>query len=116
MKVQARQIKNHLIIEVDGDILMENSRDFSAACEEAITASQYENIFINFSKVTFMDSSGIGALIRVSSMIKSLNKKLVVHSLNKNLNSVLKLSGLHNMLSIYTIEQFKQEFPEIDNV
>ncbi|MEM7182800.1 MAG: STAS domain-containing protein [Spirochaetota bacterium] len=107
----------HLIICIKKDILMENSREFSEELEKTLQqAPDCQKISFDFEAVKFMDSSGIGFLIKASSKAKNENKDIIVYNLNKTLHSVFKLSGLHNMISIYSRTELLAKFPELDNV
>lgn len=51
------------LIRFEGEIVMDAVQDFKADIEQFLEASNRPDIAIDLSRVTFMDSSGIGFLI-----------------------------------------------------
>ncbi|MBL1208305.1 STAS domain-containing protein [Geminocystis sp. GBBB08] len=66
-------------------------------------------ILIDFKKVTFMDSSGLGALVLILKMIRSSGGRLFLMSLN---DQVKMLFDLTNMGNIFEIIEDKSELEE----
>lgn len=92
---------------------MDNSKDFYKEFEGIIQRnSEVKVVSFDFHKVNFMDSSGIGSLIRAASYIKNLHSTVTVFNLNKSLYSVFRLSGLDNIIAIYTYEEFIEIYPD----
>ena len=104
MILSASRINDHLIIKILTDVMMDNSKDFY---------KEFEVVSFDFYKVNFMDSSGIGSLIRAASYVKNLHSAVTVFNLNKSLYSVFRLSGLDNIIAIYTYDEFIEIYPEL---
>lgn len=116
MLLSHHKVGGHLMVSVLKDILMDNSRDFYLELQELIEDTSIDKISLNLSEVRYMDSSGIGSVIRVASAIKPTGRIISVFSLSKALNSVFKLSGLQNILVIYTKEEFIDIYPEFKDI
>ena len=111
--LEAVKNNSHLILKVREDVMMLNSNEFIDSFQK-LAADDYENISFNFFDVNFIDSSGIGALVKCINSLKSRGIKPVVFNLNKSLYSVFKLSGLNNLMKIYKdSDDFKKDFPEV---
>ena len=94
--------------------MMDNSKDFYKEFESIIQMNKdLKVVSFDFYKVNFMDSSGIGSLIRAASYVKNLHSSVTVFNLNKSLYSVFRLSGLDNIIAIYTYEEFIEIYPEL---
>ncbi|GBF49797.1 anti-sigma factor antagonist [Leptospira ryugenii] len=91
---------------------MENSREFYQEFEKALEGRTFAKISMDFGSVKFLDSSGIGAVIKASSALHNKGIEIFVTNLNKNLNSVFRLSGLNHILSILTLDEYVSKFPE----
>jgi anti-anti-sigma factor len=105
---------DHLIIKILSDVMMDNSKDFYKEFEAIIQQNtEFKVVSFDFYKVNFMDSSGIGSLIRAASYVKNLHSAVTVFNLNKSLYSVFRLSGLDNIIAIYTYEEFIEIYPEL---
>lgn len=114
MILSPKRIKDHLIIRIQTDVMMENSKHFYKEFEVIIQQNhELKVVSFDFSKVNFMDSSGIGSLIKATSYLKNIHAAVTVYNLNKSLQSVFRLSGLDNILAIYDTEEFNKLYPDI---
>lgn len=95
---------------------MDNSRDFYVELQNLLDDTSIEKISLNLGEVRYMDSSGIGTVIRTASEQKPSGRMVSVFSLSKSLNSVFKLSGLQNILVIHTKEEFIEKYPEFKDI
>ncbi len=104
---------SHVLLEVIGDVLMENSKDFINSVVELLSKeSNITQLTLNFTKVLFVDSSGIGALIKLTSEMKKKSVNLNILGLNKNLRTVFQLSGISSIIKIFSEEDFCLLHPE----
>ncbi len=67
-------------------------------------------IFFDFSKVSFIDSSGIGIIIKCSEYLKEKSSKLYIVGINKSISTVFRLAGLHQILNIVEKEELIKYF------
>ncbi|TGN16762.1 MULTISPECIES: STAS domain-containing protein [Leptospira] len=112
MLIQSYFQENHLLFSIQKDVLMENSREFYQEFEKSMDGMKFAKLTLDFSNVKFLDSSGIGAVIKASSALHNRGIEIYVTNLNKNLNSVFRLSGLNHILSILTVDEYLSKFPE----
>ncbi|MBE9222370.1 STAS domain-containing protein [Cyanobacterium stanieri LEGE 03274] len=63
-------------------------------------------ILVDFKKVTFMDSSGLGGLVQALKNIRSANGRLFLMSLNEQIKMLFELT---NMGQVFEIVQDKSE-------
>ncbi|WP_083244136.1 STAS domain-containing protein [Leptospira tipperaryensis] len=111
MIIRSEIRENHIVLSVLEDILMDNSRDFYYEFEESIKTGSPEIISFFLGKVKFIDSSGIGIIIKVRNQIREKNGTVNIFGLNKSLNSVFRLSGLDKIVNLYTNEEFLNKYP-----
>ena len=67
-------------------------------------------ILIDFTKVTFMDSAGLGALVLMLKTVRSSDGRLFIMSINEQIQMLLELT---NMSQVLEIVSSKQEIKEI---
>lgn len=79
------EIDHHLAPQIRGEI--------DALCER----SRPSRLILDFGKVGFMDSSGIGLVMGRYRMISLLGGKLEVVNVPDNLKKIFVLSGLENL-------------------
>jgi|YNPMSStandDraft_2_1061718.scaffolds.fasta_scaffold08597_4 anti-anti-sigma factor len=103
-KVLSTHQKIYFLIEEN--IKMQNAPLFY---EEFTKSNDYlgKNVFLDFSKVSFVDSSGIGTLIRCADYLKYRSAKLVLVNINKSLYAVFRLAGLNQIFDIIQKEDLK---------
>jgi len=91
---------------VEENIKMENAPLFY---EEFTKSNDFigKSIFLDFTKVNFVDSSGIGILIRCADYLKYRSAKLVLVNINKSLYAVFRLAGLNQIFEIIQKEDLK---------
>ena len=85
-----------LIVNLSGE-LDHNSAESVRVKEDNIT-----KIILNFSGVTFMDSSGIGAVIGRYKKVSNIGGKLCVAEVNKNVDKIFDLAGLYKIIKKYS--------------
>jgi anti-anti-sigma factor len=103
--------ENHLLVCLEKDILMENSKEFFDKLE--FIKKNHEPLKIismDFKNVQFMDSSGIGTLIRFTTNYKKDHLLVNIFGLNKNLLAVFQLSGLTNIINLFTTNDFFNQY------
>lgn len=57
-------------------------------------------VLIDFKDVTFMDSSGLGAVVLAIKTVQAAGMQIYVCSLNNQLNMLFELSGLNKVIEI----------------
>lgn len=105
--------EDRILIKVHGDILMENSKDFYNGVREKMQDMELKFLCFDFSKVQFMDSSGIGSLIKLTSDLRKTGCQVFMYNLNKNLKAVFQLSGISGIIKIRTPQEFIEDFPNL---
>lgn len=100
------------VVRITEDLKMENARefyeDFLALHEPGIT-----NVFLDFREVRFVDSSGIGILLKCEKDLKQRGASITIFGLGKSLLSVFKLAGLMPVLPHLEDEEMNRRFPEL---
>jgi stage II sporulation protein AA (anti-sigma F factor antagonist) len=57
-------------------------------------------VILDFNKVSFMDSAGIGMIIGRYKMIKMLGGELEIENATRNVRKVLEMSGITKIISL----------------
>ena len=69
MEISQREADKVVILDIQGEIDLYNAPEIKDTIQKLIEAQKY-NIIINLEKVSYIDSSGIGALISSLSNLK----------------------------------------------
>ena len=88
-----------VVLCVVGEIDQVTCAQFTDAIEEAVEHSQRRRIEIDLSKVSFMDSAGINALVRCHAAADRRGRSLRVVNPHPDVRRVLDICGLLDLLS-----------------
>ena len=113
MEFTKKQIQPGVVLlEMTGSIRIgPNCQEIEQAVEEIIHRHETRAIF-DLSGVTFIDSSGIGTLVRCLAKLKKLGGTLRLTGVKGMVDGVLKLTQINRVIEIYaTAEQAVQGLP-----
>lgn len=83
-----------------GDIDHHTCLPIRLQIDDRIEECRPENLIIDFSGVTFMDSSGIGLVMGRYKLVDELGGKLEITGLSDNSYKVMRLAGLDRIANI----------------
>lgn len=73
-------------------------------------------ILVDFTNVTFMDSSGLGALVLALKTIRTNEAKLFLCALNEQIKMLFELTSMDRVFNICSSrEEFKQKLSNLSN-
>ncbi|MDR2110969.1 MAG: STAS domain-containing protein [Spirochaetaceae bacterium] len=99
MELKIRKSKEIYIIDVYGELDLYNSFKLKELLMKMIE-KKIECIIINMEEVEYIDSSGIGALIYISSTTKKMNLRLALTNIHGSVKKVIELTKLMNYFPI----------------
>lgn len=67
---------------------------------EATWEDEIDSVFIDFSVVTFIDSSGIGALLGIQKRLRTDSPPIVIENANRHVEEIIKLLRLQRVFSL----------------
>ncbi len=103
MTINERQVNGISIFDLDGEIRYNHAPLLNKNITDKINKGQ-STIIINFKKVTYIDSSGIGALINVLKKIKDIKGHFALINLSTQVNKVFELTRLTKLFDIHISE------------
>ena len=90
--------KKSLLIKVSGDCDMYSAQNFFISVTTKIN-SGYISIYLDFSNVIYLDSSGVGAIIRIIRLSREKNVNLKFRGITGMPRKVLKMSNILTLIS-----------------
>jgi anti-anti-sigma factor len=109
VKLKVQPYPEVTVIKIEGELSCMSAEDFSNAIEEVIKKKP-ENIAINMHDVSFVDSTGLGALINNSNACHFKDIPLYLFSLNRTINIVFEVSKLNTMFRIIKKREIEKQF------
>lgn len=94
------------IIEPEGILDGTKAADFQKQIDQSIN-SRVHTILIDFSNVTFMDSSGLGALVKAFKSLKAAEVEFFLCSINEQIKMLFELTSMD---SYFNILENREEF------
>ena len=88
------------VIQPTGLFVAPQTTQFEQEIHQAITTGA-EIILMDCQDVTFMDSSGLGALILGLKAVRSAHRKLVLCSINSQVEQLFTLTDTHRIFELY---------------
>ncbi len=85
---------------IDGEIDHHTAPAIREKIDDRIIADKPSVLRLDYSGVTFMDSSGIGLILGRYKLIKFYAGELQVVNIPKNMEKVIKLSGIEKLAKI----------------
>ena len=105
MAAVIRKNGDTVIVDVDGRLALGGPVDeFRAKWTEALSGGAKE-LVVNLSKVTMVDSSGIGTMIRAHSAIKATGGKLKVVGANTTVRQAFHVTRLDKVFESHDSEE-----------
>ncbi|MDR3179073.1 MAG: anti-sigma factor antagonist [Oscillospiraceae bacterium] len=95
VKITQEDIKCTVLLE--GDIDHHNARFMRQSIDDYISKNHPKVLCLDFSRIKFMDSSGIGLIMGRFKFIKLLGGELEVVGASNSIKKIIKLSGLESL-------------------
>lgn len=92
---------NTLIIGILGELDHHSAEYIRQKVDAEMIKSTTKNVIFDFSKVSFMDSSGIGVIIGRYKNILKLNGKASIVNVNSQTRRILEMAGLLKIIPVY---------------
>ncbi len=105
MNINYAQKGDFLIFRLYGELDMNTVPDFKKKINKLRKEKRINNIIINLSKIKFIDSTGIGAILGRYKKLKKNNGQLVLVGVNKRVEKIFALSGITGLIPIYDKEK-----------
>jgi len=100
MEIKKTEENGIVILTLDGEVDLYNAPSLKEEIKKCIDERKY-NVVIDFEKVTYIDSSGIGALISSMSNLKKYQGALKITNITGSVKKVFELTKLTSFFEIY---------------
>ncbi len=104
MDISSRAKGEVVILDISGEIDLYNAPEIKDIVNKLIEQKKY-NVIINLKEVTYIDSSGIGALISSLSNLKKYQGGLKIINVFASVKKVFELTKLTSFFEIHDSEE-----------
>lgn len=104
MKFSSRKVAKVAIVDIEGKILLgEGDVEIKQAVDDLLDKGE-RNILLNLAKVPYIDSAGLGEIIRCFTAIRKKSGNLKLLAPNQRLIDLLTITKLVNVFDWYSDE------------
>jgi len=104
MKFSARKVENVAVLDIEGKILLgDGDVEIKQAVDDLLGKGE-KNILVNLARVPYIDSAGLGELIRCFTAIRRKGGNFKLLQPNQRLIDLLAITKLVNVFDWYNDE------------
>lgn len=105
MSVSLKKENNCLTAYIEGEIDHHTAVGIRSKIDEKIQRDKPSKLILDYSDVTFMDSSGIGLIMGRYRMMQGISGQIEVNNVPKNFYKVVKISGIEKLGKVTVKEE-----------
>ncbi|NLO22092.1 MAG: anti-sigma F factor antagonist [Syntrophomonadaceae bacterium] len=105
MELEMRQVRNILIVRIEGEMDMLRADQIREDIDKKLDNSEIRNLILNLEKVTFIDSSGLGMILGRYKKLNSKNGRMYIAGARPQVEKILYFSGINKLITMYRNEQ-----------
>jgi anti-sigma B factor antagonist len=101
MIVEKRHLEGFTLLNVEGVIKLGESAQFFAQTLERTLADDRGHVLIDFSKINFIDSTGIGELVGYLGRFRNSKRELILVNPSDRIRKLLQVARLDDLFPTY---------------
>lgn len=105
MNVQAERVGSHLVVRIQGELDLHTVNAFRQAVDKEMAVGRTKNMVLVMNDVSFIDSSGVGAILGRYRSINAQGGQMVAVGLRPLTRRILELSGVLRVIQTATSER-----------
>ncbi|MBQ3551930.1 MAG: anti-sigma factor antagonist [Clostridia bacterium] len=98
MEVKLKTNGNELIAELLGELDHHSAENVRNVIDEVIKHKEFDRLIIDMSRVSFMDSSGLGVLLGRYKLISAEGKNMSITGASRSVDRILRMSGVYSVI------------------
>jgi anti-sigma B factor antagonist len=104
MAIKTESKKGLTVCHVEGEIDINTAPDIKKSFEKILTKKD-PKVIINFSKVTYVDSSGLATLVEILKNMRAYGGRLRLTNLSPKIKSLFEITKLEKLFEIMAEEE-----------
>ena len=97
MSVRIQNTENHMTAYLSGEIDHHSAKSLREEIDLATERAKPKRLSLDFSEVSFMDSSGIGLITGRYKLMQAMQGELHIANISPPMRKVMKLSGIDKL-------------------
>ena len=95
MKVRMEEKNGVLVAWLSGELDHHAADSVRQELDSAMNIRNFQKLVLDMSRLTFMDSSGIGVILGRYKKLKDRGRRLAVRGLSEKMDRIMRLAGLY---------------------
>ena len=87
-----------LVVYLARELDHHNAEEIKENVDLSVISKGVKRVIFDFSKTVFMDSSGIGMIMGRQKIMESIDGKVFVRNMGKEIQRIFLISGLHKLV------------------
>lgn len=104
MALETQHLGQNLVVRLEGELDLVTAAEFKTLVDDLLDRRKAKNLFVNLERVTFVDSSFLGALLGRYRRIQQAGGRMGVIKPAGTIRPTLEVSGIFR-----TMEEFSSE-------
>ncbi|MDH5719375.1 MAG: STAS domain-containing protein [Spirochaetia bacterium] len=109
MEIKIQNKEKYIIIQIFGNLDIYTAVDLKSHFDK-INIAKDAPLVLELSNLSYMDSSGIGALIKLANQVKEANGILYLTGIKPIIQKVFKIAGLTGYFNVLSEDDFLSKF------
>lgn len=101
MIVEKRQMDGFILLLIEGVIKLGESAEFFAQTLDRALSRDTGHVLVDFSKINYIDSTGIGELVGYLGRFQDASRKLILVNPSERIRKLLEVARLVELFPIY---------------
>lgn len=110
MDITIQQRQGAVSLQLNGSLDIYTSLDLKTKIEETVETYQ-KALIIDLTNVEYVDSSGIGTLIKGLNITKEKDVAFAIVGVQPSIEKVFKVAGLLSFFTILTQKEYDEQYP-----
>lgn len=104
--------KSTLIVKISGELDLVVAKEFSESVDKVLLDKPIKNLILDLSMVSFIDSSGLGAILGRYKIIEQQGGSMSIFGAIPSVFRILEISGIMKIIPVLTSEEYVLERKE----
>ena len=114
MDILINQRKGLTEFVLKGKFNLESAEELENLILKKIDEIQSSQVACSFEEITFLDSSGLGSLIKILNYLKERRRELIIVGVTPKIRNIFQLSRLEKFFVFIDNAVFQKEYPLLE--
>ena len=104
MKIREERKNDAVVCYLEGEVNINNSPELRKAFDGIINRNE-KKVIVDFSAVSYIDSSGLATLIEMFQRLKKIGGKMRFSNMEQKIKNVFEITKLHKLFEIFDTQE-----------